>query len=102
MSRDRSPHNAVVDWNTFRFEFRDDQLWLEGRDGWREAICPVCNEPIRWCLDMFTFSTGYPYILCHARCSWQPDAFDRQRKLAELDAERTSAWWEARSHDRRP
>ena len=64
-----------------RFVFRDGQLWHLGREGWREAVCPVCNEPIQWCLDMFSFTTGWPHILAHARCVWTPEAFERQLGL---------------------
>lgn len=59
----------------FRFEFYDDHLVLEGRDGWREATCPICDKPIQWCLDMFSFTTSFPHMLAHARCVWTAGAF---------------------------
>ena len=75
----------------FRFEFDDEGvLRLRGRDGWREAICPVCHEPIRWALDMFSFSTGDDHTLQHARCAWTPEAFDTQRELASPPEQETS------------
>jgi hypothetical protein len=48
-----------------------------------EPICPICEEPIRWCLDMFSFTTGYAHKLAHAHCVWTPEAFDREKKLAK-------------------
>ena len=66
-----------------RFEFRaDGALWHLGRDGWQEAICPLCHEPIQWCLDMFSFTTGFPHRLAHARCVWTPEAFEREIERA--------------------
>ena len=65
-----------------RFEFYDDRLVLEGRDEWREAACPICNEPIRWCLDMFSFTTGFPHMLAHARCVWTAEAFEDAARVA--------------------
>ena len=47
-----------------------------------EPICPICNEAIRWCLDMFSFTTGCDHRLAHARCVWMPEAFDREKKEA--------------------
>jgi len=90
----------VLNYETFRFERRGDELLLMGRDGWYEPTCPVCGEKIRWCLDMFTFSTGHPFILCHARCSWQPDAFDNQKALSKKLAAKAKAFWEVRSRAR--
>lgn len=72
--------------DVFRFEFREEDgeehLRLEGRDGWREAVCPICHEPIKWVLDMFSFTTGYPYRLAHARCVWEPEAFERESTVS--------------------
>jgi hypothetical protein len=49
----------------------------------REAICAVCREPIRWSLDMFSFQTGdLPHFLTHARCAWRKSAFREQARLA--------------------
>lgn len=65
----------------FRLEFSDDgHLRLAGRDGWQIAICPFCGEPIQWCLDMFSFTTGDTHELAHARCVWMPEAFQAQAK----------------------
>lgn len=51
-----------------------------------EAVCPKCGEPICWCLDMFSFTTGFDdthrFTLTHARCAWTADAFARQAALA--------------------
>lgn len=47
-----------------------------------EQDCAVCGEPIRWCLDMFSYTTGNPHRLAHARCVWTPEAFDSQKRLA--------------------
>lgn len=66
-----------------RFDFYDGRLVMEGREGWQEAVCPICDEPIRWCLDMFSFTTGYPHMLAHARCVWTPEAFDRELAVIE-------------------
>lgn len=69
-----------------RFEFDDDGvLHLRGREGWREAVCPKCDDPIRWVLDMASFLTleDGSYRLAHARCAWIPEAFDAERKKAQ-------------------
>jgi hypothetical protein len=66
-----------------RFEFNAaGELELNGRDHepW-EANCAVCGEPIRWVLDMFSFTT-HPHRLAHARCAWTKEAFATQRALA--------------------
>jgi hypothetical protein len=51
-----------------------------------EAVCPKCGEPIRWVLDMFSFTTGmdetHPFTLTHARCAWTPEGFRVQMRLA--------------------
>lgn len=64
----------------FRLEFDDDgSLHQRGREGWREAVCPVCSEPIRWVLEMMSFTrdeTGF--ALAHARCVWTREAFGRE------------------------
>jgi predicted amidophosphoribosyltransferase len=53
-----------------------------------EAVCPKCGEPIRWCLDMFSFTTGmqddHPFTLTHARCAWTREGFRREmERVAE-------------------
>ena len=48
-----------------------------------EPICPVCNEPIRFCLDMASFTTGSEHRLAHAHCVWTPEAFDREKREAK-------------------
>lgn len=55
-----------------------------------EAICPRCDKPIQWCLDMFSFTTGdfgtgrdYPFTLAHARCVWAGHAFRVQEQLTD-------------------
>lgn len=52
----------------------------------QEAVCPKCEQPIRWALDMFSFTTGFdeahPFTLAHARCLWTREAFDRQAASA--------------------
>lgn len=50
-----------------------------------EPVCPICNQPIRWCLDMSSFTTGYDHRLAHARCVWTREAFDRERELVPTD-----------------
>lgn len=57
---------------------------MSGWDGFVDPICPVCNEPIRWVLDMASFSTleHGVYTLMHARCAWIPEAFDREKREA--------------------
>jgi hypothetical protein len=68
-----------MNWDTFRFEFDEDgHFVLQGREGWREPICVICGKPIAWVLDMFSFTTGPPYRLGHARCLWQDSAFREQ------------------------
>ena len=62
--------------------YPDGTLHLEGRDGPWEANCSECGEPIRWVLDMFSFTTGPTYRLAHARCVWTPGAFVAQAELA--------------------
>lgn len=64
------------------FEFDDAGVFhLGGFDGWREAICPICEQPIRWVLDMFSFLSldKGTYRLAHARCAWTPEAFDVEK-----------------------
>lgn len=72
--------------DTFRFEFDPDgTLRMRGRDGWQEAVCCECGEPIRWVLDMFSFkNTGdASFALGHARCLWTREAFHEQAKKAQ-------------------
>jgi len=47
-----------------------------------EPPCAVCGEPIRWCLDMFSFTTGYRHELAHARCVFTKAAFRDQERQA--------------------
>lgn len=57
----------------FRLEFDPDgTLRLRGRNGWREPVCPVCHEPIRWVLDVASFANqpDASFAFCHARCVW--------------------------------
>lgn len=57
---------------------------VTGYDDWVEPICPTCNEPIRWVLDMMSFTTknGGVFTMTHARCAWTPEGFDTERELA--------------------
>lgn len=70
--------------HSFRFEFDSDGTLHQrgGREGWAEPTCAVCHEPIRYCLDMFSFTTGSDHALAHARCVWTKEAFDRERSKA--------------------
>jgi hypothetical protein len=45
--------------------------------------CAVCGEPIRWCLDMHSYTLGTPHELAHARCVWRKAAFREQERQAE-------------------
>lgn len=74
----------IQTWDIFRFEFwPDGTLRLLGYDGWREAVCSVCHEPIQWILDMFSFRSDPPgHSLAHARCVWTKNAFHDQGKQA--------------------
>ena len=60
-------------------------LHLAGRKGWREPICPECDEPIRWVLDMASFTSGSDHVMAHARCVWRKWAFTEERKRAVPD-----------------
>lgn len=78
---------------------RDGKVYCEagGRDGWAEPICPVCDEPIRWVLDMFSFSTlgahtPGVHTLLHARCAWLPGAFRREGRLARESVPDRTDW----------
>lgn len=70
------------------FEFNTEGHFIlrrNGFDGTPEPICPECNEPIAWCLDMFTFSTlrdDGTHVLRHAQCNWLPERFTTLRKAA--------------------
>jgi len=62
-----------------------------------QVICYVCDEPILWCLDMYSYSCTIPHKLGHARCLWLPEAFENQGKLAgkihaEEIEERLGGW----------
>jgi hypothetical protein len=73
----------------FRIELveRDGVIRCEnsGRLGFVEPICPVCNEPIAWVLDMFSFSNNDrgTFTLTHARCAWTKNGFRTQERLAQ-------------------
>jgi hypothetical protein len=71
----------IPDPHRFWFE-ADGTLHHGGRDGWREPICPVCSEPIHYCLDMFSFTIGTNPTLAHARCVWTKPAFLTQARRA--------------------
>jgi hypothetical protein len=74
-----------MNWDDFRLEFDEDgTLRLRGSNGWREAKCVTCGEPIRWVLDMASFvnQRDGSFALAHARCAWLPEAFDDQKKRA--------------------
>lgn len=72
----------------FRIEFDEDgTLHVRGRNGWREPVCAVCRDPIRYVLDMFSFTTGPDHELAHARCVWTKEAFEREARLAPGDEE---------------
>lgn len=75
---------APMTWETFRLEFDDDgTLWQRGREGWREPVCGVCDDPIRWVLDMASFKhEADGFVMCHARCVWTKEAFDTEREAA--------------------
>jgi len=66
----------MVDLDSWYFDPDDGQLVKLSGGG--EANCAVCGEPIMWCLDMFSFTTGVPHRLAHARCVWTPAAFADQ------------------------
>lgn len=72
----------------------DFGLW---NDGWREAICPKCHTPIRWVLDMASFTSVEPHghLLAHARCVWLPEAFLRQVDRPALEAKLREALYAA-------
>lgn len=73
-----------------RFEFGADGVlyvhWppAPSPDGWREPTCPECGEPIRWVLDMASW-TSPPHRLAHARCLWLPEAFHREAERVITD-----------------
>jgi hypothetical protein len=72
--------------DTFRLDFDEDgHLCIIGRDGWREPICPECGQPIRYVLDMASFTAGYDSKLAHARCVWRKGGFRREERLAADD-----------------
>lgn len=48
----------------------------------KEPLCAVCDEPIRWYIDMFTFTAGADHRLAHARCVWTQEAFLRESHRA--------------------
>jgi hypothetical protein len=72
----------VMAWDDFRLEFDDDDtLHMRGFKDRREAICPICREPIRWVLDMASFTSGTDHVYAHARCVWTREAFLNQAEL---------------------
>jgi hypothetical protein len=75
---------------TFRLEFDDDDtLHLRGRDGRRHPICPKCDLPIRWVLDMASFAPDGAggHVLLHARCAWTQEAFIDEGRRAPVIAD---------------
>lgn len=54
----------------------------------KEPLCAVCDEPIMWCLDMFSFTTGAEKRLAHARCVWTQEAFLRESHRATSGIEK--------------
>lgn len=51
-----------------------------------EPVCPKCGEKVRWCLDMFSLTTGAedpPFAVAHARCVWSGPAFLDEAVLAD-------------------
>lgn len=77
------PLSGATNWDDWRFEFLPDgTLRSIGSKGHREPNCAKCGEPIRWALDMFSFTTGDDHRLAHARCVWLPNAFFREAAAA--------------------
>ncbi len=75
----------MSEFDDFRV-FIDDagHLRNEGRNGFIEPICPVCDKPIAWVLDMMSFKhDGGSYVACHAHCVWTGSAFSREARLAQ-------------------
>ncbi len=76
-----------MNWDDFRIEFDDaGRLVVTGWNGHREPICDACGKPIPWVLDMMTFSTKHDggHYAQHAACAWLPEAFDEQKRRAEV------------------
>lgn len=66
----------------------DDHLVLDfspANEDFREPVCPVCEKPIRWVLDMFSF-TASARELAHARCVWTSDAFASEHHTGQVPA----------------
>lgn len=81
---------AEKTWETFRLEFdADDTLHLRGLEGWREPVCGVCRESIRWVLDMASFKSDESggLVWCHARCVWMPEAFSTEKRRAAVEGD---------------
>lgn len=55
------------------------------RQAFREAICPECGEPIRWMMDMSSFTSGPRPALAHARCVWRQEGFRTEMERAQPD-----------------
>jgi hypothetical protein len=73
-------------WDDFDvFLTSDNRLRIQGHKGFVEPICPRCNEPIAWVLDMMSFARDDMggFTAHHARCVWSKDGFTKQRKLAD-------------------
>lgn len=73
-----------------RFEyFEDGTLRIVdslGRSSAAEPICPICHQPIRLVLDMFSFTSGFQnprFALAHARCVWVRAAFEDEAKKVQ-------------------
>ena len=66
----------------------DPYLWLTLPP--TEPLCAVCDEPIMWILDAFTFvrpaTRGAPR-LAHLRCVWTQEAIIRESKRAASHGE---------------
>ena len=48
----------------------------------KEPLCAVCEQPIRWFMDMFSFKPGPDRRLAHARCIMSKEAFRREERQA--------------------
>jgi len=59
-------------------------------EGFREALCCECGQPIQWVLDMFSFKHNDRggFELGHAWCLWAPEGFTRAKaKASDLPGE---------------
>ena len=48
----------------------------------REPLCAICDKPIRWFIDIFTFKPGPDRRLAHARCVMSKEAIRREERRA--------------------